>query len=175
MPNLFTKLILFASSYLPLWIIFAIQLLARQNRIGAYIAVGFAAFCFLGLMVFLKIVQGINPLTLKVASIQRRDGEAMSYIVTYLLPFIALPSCEIGDLLSLGIFLVVLAVLYVNSDMIHINPVLNLLGWHVYEIEDDKGHVFTILSKSRLKRGTEIGAIRIGEDMYVFNANGAQE
>lgn len=168
MPNLLTKLILFASSYLPLWIIFAVQLYTRQNVIGMYITLGFTILCFSGLLLFLRIVRGINPLTFKIATLHRRDGEAMSYIVTYLLPFIALPSCKIGDLLSLGIFLVVLAVLYVNSDMIHINPVLNLLGWHVYEIEDEKGHIYTFLSKRRFMRNEEIDAVRIGEDLFVF-------
>jgi hypothetical protein len=37
-----------------------------------------------------------------IASVVSRDGDAMSYIVTYLLPFLAVNFKEVGDVASLA-------------------------------------------------------------------------
>jgi hypothetical protein len=135
-----------------------------------WIAAGLAAFCLFGLFGYIRKAKAINPVPLKIGGLNRRDGEAMSYIVSYLLPFIALPSSNIGDLISLGIFIGVLAVLYVNSDMIHINPVLNLLGWHIYEVEKDSGQICTVISRQKIRINQEIRAGQIGDDLFIFFA-----
>jgi len=168
MPNLLTKLILFLSSYLPLWLIFAVQFYAKANKPVAWIAFSAALVCLIGLLGYLHFAKNINPVPLKIAGLNRRDGEAMSYIVSYLLPFIALPSSNTGDLISLGIFIGVLAVLYVNSDMIHINPVLNLMGWHIYEVEKDSGQICTVILKQKLRVSQEIQAGQIGDDLFII-------
>ena len=170
MPNLLTKLVLFLSSYLPLWFIFAVQFYAKANKTGAWIVGGAAFVCLIGLFGYLRYAKNINPVPLKIDRLNRRDGEAMSYIVSYILPFIALPSSKTGDLISLGIFIAVLSVLYVNSDMIHINPVLNLIGWHIYEVEKESGQICTVISKKRLRVSQKIQAGQIGDDVFInFN------
>ncbi len=57
-----------------------------------------------------------------------RDGDVMSYIVTYLLPFLAVKLNDPTDLISIGIVFIVIGLLYVNSNMIHTNPVINIGG-----------------------------------------------
>lgn len=169
MPSLVTKIILFFSSYLPLWLIFAVQFYTKNNKTGAIVSVSIALMCMTGLSVYLRYSKRLNPVPLKIIRLNRKDGEAMSYIVSYLLPFVALPSGTVGDLVSLALFICVLAVLYVNSDMIHINPVLNLMGWHLYEIEKESGTICMVMSKNKLRNNTEIEAGQIGEDLFVVN------
>ncbi len=91
----------------------------------------------------------------------------MSYIVSYLLPFIALPSCDSGDVISLAIFIGVLAVLYINSDMIHINPVLNLMGYHIYGVEKTDGHACTVIVRKKIRIKTEYLLLQIGDDLFI--------
>jgi hypothetical protein len=167
MPSLFTKLILFLSSYLPLWLIFVIQFYSKQNNIGVVISVILGAISILGLYVYLNLVRKLNKLQITVSLINRRDGEAMSYIVSYLLPFMALPSSNLGDFVSLGIFLIVLAVIYVNSDMLHINPVLNLMGWHIYEITKESGQICLLISRKKVKKGNCLDVAQIGDELYI--------
>jgi hypothetical protein len=109
----------------------------------------------------------MNPNPETVASVNRRDGEAMSYIVSYLLPFIALPSGTLADGISLGIFLLVLGVLYINSDMLHINPMLNLGGWHIYEITISNGETRTLIARQRVRKGAAIKTIRVTDDILL--------
>lgn len=168
MPNLPTKIVLFFSSYLPLWLIFAVQLYAKDKWFGMWIIGGFVGFIFLVVFMYVRQVKTINPVLLKITGVKRRDGEAASYMVSYLLPFIALPSKNVGDIIGLGIFIFVLAVLYVNSDMIHINPVLNLMGWHIYEVEKENGRICTVISKQKICIKQEIQAVQIGDDLFAF-------
>jgi len=167
MPSLLIRLLLFLSSYFPLAVIFAVQLYLQGHK-GWAVACLLAGFVgLIGLTVFMKTHASINPLTIKVASVSRRDGEAMSYIVTYLLPFIALPSGDLASGISLGVFLIVLAILYINSDMMHINPMLNLIGWHVYEITLQKGDIYTLIAKKRIRKGTELKVTQMGDWIYL--------
>jgi hypothetical protein len=82
---------------------------------------------------FLHIAQKLEADKIRVDSVTSRDGDAMSYIVTYLLPFLAVKLNDVIDVGSLGIVLLVIAVLYVNSNMIYTNPVLNIAGYHIFE------------------------------------------
>jgi hypothetical protein len=88
----------------------------------------------------------------------------MSYIVTYLLPFLAVKLNDPTDLISLGIVFAVIGLLYVNSNMIHTNPVLNIVGYHIFEIEDSDGKTTALVCKrSYIRTDSEIDAISIGD------------
>ncbi len=71
------------------------------------------------------------------------------------------------ELVALGIFFVVIGFLYVNSNMIHINPMLNLQGYHLFEVELTDGTSHAVLTKKRLRGGTAIQAVTIGEHIYL--------
>ena len=45
-----------------------------------------------------------------------------------------------------------LAILYVHSNMIHINPMLNLFGYHLYEITLVEGETYALLTGRRISR-----------------------
>ncbi len=49
----------------------------------------------------------------------------MSYILTYLVPFAVLPSEDWEKVVSLGVFFIVLALLYINTNLIHVKPSTN--------------------------------------------------
>lgn len=166
MPNLPIKILLFLSSYFPLTLIFAVQYYLKSQHTWAYVSVGIGALGLIGIIVYLLTVRRLNPTILKVDSVERRDFEAMSYIVTYLLPFIAIPVSDPGSTIGLIIFLIVLCVLYINSGMIHINPTLNLVGLHVYEIKLHEGDTVSVLARGKLKRGSTISVVKMGDGIY---------
>ena len=88
----------------------------------------------------------------------------MSYIVTYLLPFLAVKLNDPTDVISLGMFFVIIGLLYVNSNMIHTNPVLNIFGYHIFEIEDSAGKTTALVSKrAYIRIDSEIDAVSIGD------------
>jgi len=167
MPSLLIRLLLCVSSYFPLAVIFAVQFFFKGRcwLVAAVLIAGVIGL--LAMLVYLKTARRLTPMTVSIESVNRRDGEAMSYIVSYLLPFIALPSGGVANGISLGVFLLVLGVLYVNSDMIHINPMLNLFGWHVYDVTLGNGETRALISRRRSRKGRGAKVIQMGDDIFL--------
>jgi len=163
MPNSPTRLILFLSSYAPLFLIITMRGW-RDNRLLAVVLAVTAVLSVVVLFVFLRTAQKLSADKVSVSSVISRDGDAMSYIVTYLLPFLAVKLNDPTDVVSLGIVLFVIGLLYVNSNMIHTNPVLNIVGYHIFEIQDGNGKTTALICKrSYIRTGSEINAISVGD------------
>jgi hypothetical protein len=139
----------------------------RGWRDSRYLAIGLvvvSVVSVLVLFVFLHIAQKLAADRIKVDSVASRDGDAMSYIVTYLLPFLAVKLNDVTDVGSLGMVLVVIAILYVNSNMIYTNPVLNVAGYHVFEIHDADGKTTALICKrAYIRTGSDIDVISLGD------------
>lgn len=172
MPNALTRLLLFLSSYFPLSLIFFFILLNAHP----YAASGILLSGTIGLvwmLVYLRAAQRLGALQVKIAGFQRRDAEAMAYIVTYILPFLAIPSSGWKDGVALTIFFIVLGILYVNSNMIHINPMLNLFGYHLYEITAEDGGVHSLLARRTIRHRETITVVKLDDEILLEKRNGA--
>lgn len=167
MPSILVRILLFISSYFPLLAIFSIQN-ANKESYWYLIPVITGVIACIILLIFIKWVVGSAARDEVVAEIQRKDAEVMSYIVTYIFPFMDLDFADISNLLSLGIFFLILMIIYINSNLIHINPMLNLSGYHIYEIQTPQGSKHTIISKQcRLVKGTKLQVVMIGDDLFM--------
>lgn len=163
MPNTSVRIILFFSSYAPLFLIIAMRGW-RDSPYFALTLIAVSVVSILVLFVFLRISGKLSPDRIKVDSVASRDGDSMSYIVTYLLPFLAVKLNDATDVGSLGIVLLVIAVLYVNSNMIYTNPVLNIAGYHIFEIHDADGKTSALISRHvYIRTGSEIDVISVGD------------
>jgi hypothetical protein len=163
MPNVLTRTILFLSSYSPLFLIFALHLW-RLHRLTSEALMGLAILSLIGLAAFLSYAQQFQATTTVVKSVKSRDGDVMSYIVTYLLPFLAVKLDDYLDGFSFGLLLLVVAVLYVNSNLIYVNPILNLRGYHIFEVEDSNKKTSVLICKRHyLKTDAQIPTISIGD------------
>jgi len=166
MPNAFTRFVLFLSSYIPLWVIFALVTWHDRRSIAITFVV-IAALSFAGALVFLCAVQRFAGIEMPVGVIRRKDGETMSYIASYIIPFAATPFDKPEQIAALGIFLVVLCAVYIRSAMIHINPLLSLLGYNLYEIEDADGNPYFLISRRGLRRGETVRVIDLANGIFV--------
>ena len=163
MPNIPTRLLLFLSSYAPLFLIIAIRGWEKSPHLALGVAI-VAVLSVVLLFVFLRIARKLAADRIIVNSVVSRDGDAMSYIVTYLLPFLAVKLNDVMDAGSLSIVLLVIAVLYVNSNMIYTNPVLNIAGYHIFEIHDADGKTTALICKrAYIRTGSEINVISVGD------------
>lgn len=171
MPSTLTRLLLFFSSYFPLAVIFAI-IYYNKNRWLALVVLLAGFVGLLATLIYLRYASTLSAVRVKVKGHQRKDGEAMSYILTYLVPFVVLPSAEWAQVVSLAIFFSVLALLYVNTSMIHVNPMLNIFGYRIYELSMDDGAIHALITRRRVLRGAEIKVIEIDEDIYLEKTDG---
>jgi len=166
MPTWLTRVLLFLSSYLPLTIIFFVLYSDKQFWLGLS-ALSLGLIGFLGLLVLLRWERDFSPIQVKVHSVQRKDGEAMSYIVTYFIPFLAIPFSDWQQAVALSTFLIVLGILYINSNMIHINPMLNLMGYHIYELTLEDGDKRSLVTKRRIRQNAQLSVIVLGEEILM--------
>ena len=154
---------LFLSSYSPLFVILGIRAF-RDNVIAAALLIGLAALSVAFLITFLSLMNQLAPHQVQVSEAQSRDVELIGYILTYLLPFLDISFSEFTSVVPLGLFILIIAVLYVNSNMIHVNPILNLLGYHILEIQSDDGKRSALICRRRyIRAGTTLNVASLGD------------
>lgn len=162
MPRLPFRIALFLSSYSPLFAI-----LAYKNRhcdtiwivLGALTLV---SLLFLWLVMHAKRNEKGPPLTVKHS--RPKDGDVLAYTATYLVPFLSVDLTTTEGIVILAGFLLVLGVVYVNSDMLFVNPILNLCRYHSFWITDEHDHEFSLITRRvELDKDTIITPAKVGK------------
>jgi uncharacterized membrane protein len=69
--------------------------------------------------------------------------------------FVGLNFSEFADLLIFMIFFGMLAILQMRSEMLHINPLLGLAGYRIYEVES-KEQTLLVISKDNIRESINI-------------------
>ena len=178
--TLFSKLILFFSAYIPLGIIALI--IDYKNFYFPFFNHGLWSLVLLLtiviltflLMFFIRYYKNKSSgwEKMKIIKVQNMDSEILAYIFTYVLPFLSFPK---ERQLIVSIFLLFLiAILYIKSDMIGINPILSLFGYHILKVEWIKdgwenSREIILISKVEyfyFKHKTEIDAVQLQKDIY---------
>lgn len=127
------RLRLFMSSYAPLFAVAAIRF------DSVWLRVSFALIALFSLLALLTLVSTTRRrvASREVVPTAARDlgSEVSAYIATYLLPFVAVDRPGPTDLAAYAVVFAVLGVVFINSDMIGVNPVLYLLGFRIYGVK----------------------------------------
>ncbi|HET9342929.1 MAG TPA: hypothetical protein VFO25_08450 [Candidatus Eremiobacteraceae bacterium] len=158
------------SSYAPLMIVFAIR-----NPFGSekaqFVLVALAVLSVGALVLFLNLARGLSPTPIKVSEIRSFGSETMSYVVTYFIPFFGISYANPNDIISLSLVYAVVLVIYVSENLIHINPVLALLGYHLFEITGDEGKPSTLITRRTYFRiGEDIRAVPLSDYIIMEKA-----
>ncbi len=169
MTSIFFRGVLFFCSYFPLTLIICyLQFGVWPWWVIALLGGLFGIVPLFGTWFYLWWVRRtIDPIRAKVTSFSKHDSEVMSYIASYLVPFVTF---QLGDkqAVALLVFVGVLLILYVRSDMIYINPMLNIWGYHLYEVEVEhsrRAHYY--IARKPLERYAEIRFVPLGNDIYL--------
>ncbi|MFJ7405726.1 MULTISPECIES: hypothetical protein [unclassified Lysinibacillus] len=102
--------------------------------------------------------------------VSRKNEEILSYLVTYIVPLLAIDIHEKSTLVTNGILFMLIGYLYVKSNLIHVNITFLLFGWNTYE--DELGRV--IISKenpdyfNRMKiSGNNLHVRKLANNIYL--------
>jgi hypothetical protein len=100
-------------------------------------------------------------------SSQVRDGDVLAYIATYLVPFAAVTATTARERGALGLFVVLIAVLYVRSELFYINPLLALVGYRMFQVTTPAGASVVLLTRRRfLRSDIDLQARRLSHYVY---------
>jgi hypothetical protein len=168
MPTIRIRVLLFLSSYFPLFFILGVLFLSKNWIVSAVCA----AFCLIGPLGLWRYLHRCRKhhqhRSKRLRNYQRRDSEVMSYIASYIVPLATLSLDLFSQLFILITFLLLLLILYVNSNMIYINPTLNIFRFHLYEIETEDSDLSRYyLAQKRLIRGEPISYVHISDDIWL--------
>jgi len=139
------RVALFLSSYSPLFLI--LGLLNSRDLVVGGIFYGITIVSIFSLYVFMKSYGDAHSYKVEIKSVSSRDSDVMSYIVSYLLPFLGISFKDVASAVSFGIFIAVIGIIYVSANMVYINPVLSLRGYHMLEVEDKAGKVSPLITR----------------------------
>jgi hypothetical protein len=160
MPRPPFRIAMFLSSYSPLFGLLAYT--NHETRWAWRILGAVAILSVLALFTVMWANRRERGPRLTVAHSRPQEGEVLAYIATYLIPFLALDLSRTKDVVTLCAFLAVLMVVYVNSSMLFVNPLLSIAGYHSFEVEDPDGHAYTLITRRRdLEPGTVLRPAQI--------------
>lgn len=166
---------LFIVSYLPLFFIMCfVQLYTYRSYLnwkgisvesltiffkyfGAVSVIGvLSLFGIVGLTIFLKNIKrrcATSGRTVRVIDIENKNNESISYLFTYIIPFVFQDLSTLTNVIPIAILLTVTALIYINSSMILINPTISI-NYTLYQVtyldlESDKKRTGMVLTKSK--------------------------
>jgi hypothetical protein len=102
--------------------------------------------------------------------VEDRGGEVAGYLATYLLPFVTVAEPGWRDIVGYLVFLAIVAVVYIRSGLVQINPTLYLFGWRLFAIDIGEGWSGYLLARRPAARGEEIHAVRMTERLFISYA-----
>lgn len=153
--NGITLLLLFLTSYTPLFLLIAIRytLINRSHFIFGGLSIAAIKEClkwfgipivlfllsFLSIVFCYKFLQKLdkdskNGDKASIEKIENRNSESLGYIASYILPFISMNGEDIVELFTFIILMIIIFVVYIRSNMVLINPILNI-NYSIYNIE----------------------------------------
>jgi hypothetical protein len=166
--RIYTQLALFISSYTPLLIIIILEYYQSYLKFSLIVLViviivnGFL-LGYLG-----GIVKGRSNRDFKVKTSENKTSDTLNYLLPYVIALVGLKLTSITDILILGILLAVVFVVYIHSNLLLMNPLLNALGFKFYNLEVDPKDKIIVISKKHLKADITIKTKRISKGLYLL-------
>jgi hypothetical protein len=158
------RLGMFISSYAFLFFILGLRfqapLLVAACLALAIVGVGAAAW-------ILSSERAKAPAAFVVKSSEDRGPQVVGYLGTYLLPFVAVEEPAGRLVLGYALFLLVAMLVYVQSDMIQINPILYLFGRRVVKITTEPGWTAYLITREIVLPGETILATTLAPGVLV--------
>ena len=161
------KIILFVSSYVPLFIIMGLELwnvgpmlidVFPVPYIGLQVGLSYlTGSLFILCAIFTVLVYHIVAVHSDRATTQRpidtyqkRNELLSTYLLVYVFVFAGLDFTKGLDLAIFVVFFFVLGILQINSGHLHVNPMLGMRGYQVYELTSDD-QVLLLISDGSLE------------------------
>jgi hypothetical protein len=133
-PNPPFAFALFVSSYSPALLILAVRAFDRSWTLF-WLSLGLATVAAASFYLFIRVARRGGPFRASVVDIEARDAELAAYVATYLLPFVVVFGATPQDVVALALFLIFIGLLWLDSGLIYLNPLLALARYRVYVVQ----------------------------------------
>lgn len=179
-----SKVVLFLSSYSPLYLIVALRAHNAQYQafgieVPRYPIMG-AKLSLLSILAVGLTIGSVGFLLYLIRTRRTQQGQQATiddydnnsdmfteYLLVYVFPFVVFDFNDLYDVAAFGILFLTVAAIVIRSSRLYINPVLVAFRYHVYEIETPHNQ-YLLLSKQPLSRDVEtVNTARISNGVYI--------
>jgi len=171
MPAKSIRFLLTLSSIAPIGFVTLAGLL-WSGQLQWYYLVVFGVPMLLGALVAWLIciwaMQRVPPTILAVVSVKSADRDALGFLLAYALPIVAIKNVQDlqnfngGALLAFSVL--ALVVVY-RLNLMHVNPLLGLVGFHFYEVLAKSGRTYLYVGKTLGSAGDELKVRMLSADV----------
>lgn len=136
------KTLLFISSYFPLYIILLLTIIPFNDLKWASLVdtkQEIIMYCILLLLIVISFIPLVfiynceRNASIKAEKVTQKNSETLSYLVTYIVPILAIDLEKTQTLITNALLFVLIGFLYIKSNLLHINILFLIFGWNIYE------------------------------------------
>lgn len=156
-----------SAAYAPLLVLLAVLDSFRLSWLR-WTLVGAALAGVIGTVVFLLVaIPRRNATVERVHAAKPREGEALKFFASYVVPFFVTATAPSPARWGLLIYLGMIALLYVQGDLYFSNPLLAALGYRIFELNRaDQGFLLVISRSWHIAPGEILLLVPMGG--YIF-------
>jgi len=166
MINKFSKIILFYFAYLPLFSILTINNI-NNTKILLITLVSIISVGFILVILLLKTIKSVVPSEEKITINELKNNEYLSFLVTYILPFLVELS-GIRNIISFSILLILVAYLYIDTSLFCINPLLKIFfRFNLYQVKMGEKKYYLISKNKHKITSLNLSVKKISEEILV--------
>jgi len=161
------KILLFISAYSPLFLIFIVRQIDFNTF---YFWTGIFILVIINIIWIptFQIAKGWTKSRFTVKKSVNRTSDALNYIIPYIIAFLDFQINKWQDWATLIILLLVIFFVYIHSNLIFVNPLLNICGYKIHDVEVIESGYFVIITKKNiLKAGEKIHVKNLSDNIYL--------
>ena len=159
--------IIFFSAWIPAFGLLSLRAVATSVTVAIAFA-GIAIVSFIALVILLAAFRRVSPTNLVLRGGESQSEQVTSFLLAYLLPFVIPDYSDSFTVTALGVFFVLLWVLYVRGHLV-LNPVLLLLGWAIWRAdigpEDSSNETESVVLI------VDSADLRVGDRLWVYQVD----
>jgi hypothetical protein len=148
MLNRFAHALLVATSLAPIALVYGV---ARwpTSRSDTLRWTGVAALLLFVCVLLVRVAQREGEREqVRITKSKNMDKEVLAFLVSYALPLVT-PSDKLSSALALGTFILIIGVVLYQTELVHVNPLLGLMGFRFHEVNHESGDTALLITRSR--------------------------
>lgn len=112
---------------------------------------------------FIYHIKGSSDDDKVIMSLQNKDFDSSDFLASHLIPLCAFFVPGDRNFLIMIILFLVIAVIYIRSDLYHLNPTLLFLGFHIYEVKTQDNVTMVLIARAKFEEGESFKYLRISD------------
>lgn len=159
-----TRVLLFLTSYCPLLGIIMIDYLDNMYVVASLAAIIALSIVFI-LCVFAELGRASGSYNVVEGKVENTSKYIVQYFMAYLIPFFAVVDGGWESAAQYLLALVIMAILYIKSDAIYINPTVAMLGYKIYKVSSADSDA-VVITRGRIGERVEGRVVLAVEGVY---------